>query len=130
MHGQDQATAPTGSPPPVVATTAPSQSRSDGHPPGPVMRVDFFLDPVGGWTCWIPRWPAEAQQSAEEHPTAWRQSRPGQRMLVGLLGRVGAWFGVCEQTPSGAWQRVHVPRRDPWEPGTRRPHSTVWSWWC
>jgi hypothetical protein len=93
------------------------------------MRVEFFVDPLSGWTCWIPRWPAEAQRSAEEDPTASPQRRPGQGVLVRLLGRVGAWFGVCEQTPSGAWWRVHAARRDPWEPGAQ--HSgTVWSWWC
>jgi hypothetical protein len=33
-------------------------------------------------------------------------------------------------TPSGRWRRLRVARHDPWEPGARRDHRTVWSWWC
>jgi hypothetical protein len=92
------------------------------------MRVEFFIDPASGWTGWIPRWPAEAGPRPDKDRTIAPRRPAGQSLVVRLLGRMGAWFGVCERTPSGAWQRVHVPRRDPWEPGTR--HSTVWSWWC
>jgi hypothetical protein len=94
------------------------------------MRVEFFIDPASGWTWWTPASLVEDEpRSAEQRTSAWR--RPAsQGLLVRLLGRVGALFGVCEQAPSGAWQRVHIPRRDPWEPSARRTHSTVWSWWC
>jgi hypothetical protein len=94
------------------------------------MRVELFIDPASGWPWWIPQWPAEAGSRADEDRTAVPQPPGGQGVLVRLLGRVGALFGVCEQAPSGAWQRVHIPRRDPWEPSARRTHSTVWSWWC
>jgi hypothetical protein len=40
------------------------------------------------------------------------------------------WLGVCERTPSGRWRRLRAAPRDPWEPGARRHHRTVWSWWC
>jgi hypothetical protein len=115
--------------PPAAPATAPSQRTADPHGPGEPVAVDFFVDPFSGWACWIPRWPAEAAAGAEEDATAGPRRASGQGLLVRLLGRVGAWFGVCEQTPSGAWRRVHVPRRDPWEPGARR-YRTVWSWWC
>jgi hypothetical protein len=94
------------------------------------MRAEFFLDPASGWTCWIPQWPAEAGPRADEDHTAAVRRPAGQGLVVRLLGRVGAWFGVCEQAPSGAWQRVHIPCRDPWEPNARRTHSSVWSGWC
>jgi hypothetical protein len=94
------------------------------------MRVEFFIDPASGWTWWTHASLVEDEpRSAEQRTSAWRRPA-GQGLLVRLLSRVGAWFGVCEQAPSGAWQRVHVPRRDPWEPSARRTHSTVWSWWC
>ena len=87
------------------------------------MRVEFFIDPASGWAWWIPQWPAEAGSRADEDRMAVRQPPAGQGVVVRLLGWVGARFGVC-------WQRVHIPRRDPWEPSARRTHSTVWSWWC
>ena len=83
------------------------------------MRVELFIDPVSGWSWWTPA------LLVEDDPP----SRPGARG-GSAAGRVGAWFGICEQTPSGVWQRVHVARRDPWEPGAQGSHSTVWSWWC
>ena len=93
------------------------------------MRVTYFIDPVSGWTWWTPQSPVEdGPPSREDHRGAQRPA--GQGLAVGLLGRVGAWFGICEQAPSGAWRRVRAARRDPWEPGARRSHSTVWSWWC
>jgi hypothetical protein len=94
------------------------------------MRVEFFIDPASGWTWWAPEAPVKGGPQTNEDRTAAPQPAAGQGLLVRLLGRVGAWFGVCEQAPSGAWQRVHVPRRDSWEPSARRTHSTVWSWWC
>jgi hypothetical protein len=94
------------------------------------MRVEFFIDPASGWTGWIPQRPAEAGPRPDKDRTATPRRPARQSLVVRLLGRVGAWFGVCEQTRSGAWQRVHIPRRDPWEPSARRTHSTVWSWWC
>jgi hypothetical protein len=94
------------------------------------MRVEFFIDPASGWTGWIPQWPAKAGPRPDKDRTAVPQPPASQGLLIRLLGRVGAWFGVCEQTQSGAWQRVRVPRQDPWEPSARHSHSTVWSWWC
>jgi hypothetical protein len=94
------------------------------------MRVELFIDPVSGWSWWAPALLVEDEPQADQEGTEARQRPAGQGLLVRLLGPVGAWYGVCEQTPSGAWQRVHVARRDPWEPGTRGSHCTVWSWWC
>jgi len=94
------------------------------------MRVTYFIDPVSGWTWWTPQSPVEdGPPSREDHRGA-SQRPAGQGLALGLLGRVGAWFGICEQAPSGAWRRVRAARRAPWEPGARRSHSTVWSWWC
>jgi hypothetical protein len=127
VHGHHQATAPAVSLPPATAATpsrGPSGDPKDAHG----VPMDFFVDPASGWTCWIPRWPTEAEAAANEGPTAARRPR-GQGLVVGLLGRVGAWFGIAEQTPSGGWRRVHVPRRDPWEPDARHSCNT-WSWWC
>jgi hypothetical protein len=94
------------------------------------MWVESFIDQASGWTLWTSPLLAETEPRAEEdHPGA-RQRPAGQGLLLRLLGRVGAWFGICEQTPSGAWHRLRAARRDPWEPGARRSHSTVWSWWC
>jgi hypothetical protein len=92
--------------------------------------VDLFMDPASGWTCWIPRSLVEGEPRVDEERMTAPQRPAGQGLTLRLLGRVGAWFGICEQAPSGAWRRVHVPRRDPWEPGAHRHHSTVWSWWC
>jgi hypothetical protein len=94
------------------------------------MRVEFFIDPASGWTGWIPQWPAEAGPSPDKERTAAPRRPAGQSLVVRLLGRVGARFGVRSQTPSGAWQRARTSRHDPWEPSARRTHSTVWSWWC
>jgi hypothetical protein len=91
--------------------------------------MDLFVDLASGWTSWVPRWPNGAEPAAEEGPTGAAKRPRGQGLVVGLLGRVGAWFGICEPSPSGGWRRVHVPRRDPWEPGARCTRS-VWSWRC
>jgi hypothetical protein len=92
------------------------------------MRVEFFIDPASGWTWWTSASLVEDEpRSGEQRTSAWRRPA-GQGLPLRLLGRVGAWFGVCEQTPSGAWRRLRATHRDPWEPGGR--HSTVWSWWC
>jgi hypothetical protein len=109
---------------PAAPATAPSQRIAESYGQGEPVAGDFFVDPFNGWACWIPRWP-EAKPEAAEAPMA----GPRRACDQGLLGRVGAWFGVCQQTPSGAWKRIHVPRRDPWEPGARR-YGTVWHWWC
>ena len=93
------------------------------------MRMEFFIDPASGWTGWITQWPAEAGPRPDKDRTAGPRRPAGQPLVVRPLGRVGTWCGVCSHTPSGAWQPVHVPRRDPWEPSARRTHSTVWSWW-
>jgi hypothetical protein len=92
------------------------------------MRVEFFVDPASGWTWWTPESLVEDGPRSDEEFAGAPRRPAGQGLVLRLLGRVGAWFGVCEQTPSGAWRRVRVARRDPWEPGVR--HSTVWSWWC
>jgi hypothetical protein len=89
------------------------------------MRVHFFLDPVSGWTCWIPQGTAEADPQADKDQPAALQGPAGRSLAVRLLCRVGSWFGVGEQAPS----RIPASRCDPWEPGTHR-HRTVWSWWC
>jgi hypothetical protein len=94
------------------------------------MRMILFMDPVSGWTWWTPPMPVEAELPGDEDPTDASACPAGQGPVVGLLGRVGAWLGVCEQTPSGGSRQLHVVRREPWEPGARRPHRTVWSWWC
>jgi hypothetical protein len=93
------------------------------------MRVELFMDPVSGWSWWAPGLLVEDEPRSPEERTSAIELPPVQP-LVRLLGRVGAWFGVCERTPEGAWRRVDVARRDPGEPGGRRSHSTVWSWWC
>jgi hypothetical protein len=94
------------------------------------MRVEVFIDPYSGWSWWTPVLPVEDEPRADQQRTEAVPRPAGQGLVLRLLGRVGAWFGVSEQTPEGAWQRVHVPRRDPWEPGARRHHNTVWHWWC
>jgi hypothetical protein len=124
-----QATALADTPPAATPASAPSQPHVDAPGPAMPVAVEFFLDPVSGWACWISRWPTDAEPGAEDGSLDGRRRQPGQGIAVRLLGRVGAWFGICEQTPPGAWQRVHVPRRDPWEPGAC-PSRTLWSWWC
>ncbi len=94
------------------------------------MRMIFFMDPVSGWIWWTPPLPVEAEPRGDGDPTGASRRPAGQAPVVRLLGRVGAWFGICEQIPSDGWRRLRVARRDPWEPGARRDHSTVWSWWC
>jgi hypothetical protein len=100
---------------PAAPATAPSQRIAESYGQGEPVAVDFFVDPFNGWACWIPRWP-EAKPEAAEAPMAGPR-RASSQGLVRLLGRVGAW------------KRIHVPRRDPWEPGARR-YGTVWHWWC
>jgi hypothetical protein len=92
------------------------------------MWVEFFVDPVSGWTRWTSPLLAETEPRADEDHTGATQRPARQGLLLRLLGRVGVWLGSCAQTPSGAWRRVRTGRRDPWDPGAR--HSTVWSWWC
>jgi hypothetical protein len=94
------------------------------------MRVEFFVDPASGWTWWTPGSLVEDGPRSEEQRTGawWRPA--GQGLVVRLLGRVGVWFGVCEQTPEGAWRRVHVPRRGPSDTAAVGRHRTIWSWWC
>jgi hypothetical protein len=75
------------------------------------MRVEVFIDPVSGWSWWTPALLVEGEPRADQECAEAGQRPAGQGLLVRLLGRVGAWFGVCEQTPSGAWQRVHGARR-------------------
>jgi hypothetical protein len=94
------------------------------------MRMVFFMDPVSGWAWWTPPLPVEAAPPGDGDPTGASPRRAGQGLVVRLLGRAGAWLGVREQTPSGRWRRLRVARRDAWEPGARRQHRTVWSWWC
>jgi hypothetical protein len=94
------------------------------------MRMIFFMDPVSGWIWWTPPLPVEAEPPGDGDSTGVSPRPAGQGLIVRLLGRAGAWFGICEQTPSGRWRRLRVARRDPWEPGARRHHCTVWSWWC
>jgi hypothetical protein len=93
VHGHHQA--PAVSLPPAAAATSsrgPAGDPKDAHG----VRMDFFVDPASGWTCWIPRWPIEAEPAANEGPTAARRPR-GQGLVVGLLGRVAGWFGIAEQ---------------------------------
>jgi hypothetical protein len=93
------------------------------------MRVEFFMDPASGWAWSTPGSLVEdGRPRSDEEPTGAPRRPAGQGLVQRLLGRLGAWFGVDEQTPSGAWRRLRVARRDPWDPGAR--HSTVWSWWC
>lgn len=96
------------------------------------MRGEIFIDsasgPAGGRTLWTSPSPAETELRADEDHAGVGLRPAGQGPLLRLRGRVGIWFGVCEQTPSGAWRRVRTGRRDPWDSGAR--HSTVWSWWC
>jgi hypothetical protein len=94
------------------------------------MWVEFFVDPVSAWTYRTSPLLAEIEPRADEGHTGAGQRPARQGLLVRLLGRMGAWFGVCEQAPSGAWQAVHIPRRDPSEPSARHTYGTVWSWWC
>ena len=94
------------------------------------MRVELFIDPVSGCTWWTPALLVEEEPRADQERTEARQGPAGQGLLVRLLGRVGAWFGVCQQSPSGAWQRVQVARRHPGEPAAQGSHRIVWSWWC
>ncbi len=94
------------------------------------MRVEVFIDPASGWTWWTPQPLVQAEPRADEDCTGYSQRPAGQGLLLRLAGRVGAWFGICEQTPSGGWRRLRAGHRDPWEPGARRHHSSVWSWWC
>lgn len=94
------------------------------------MRMIFFIDPVCGRIWWTPPLPVEAEPRGDGDPMGVSPRPAGQGLVVRLLGRVGAWFGICEQTPSGRWRRLRVARHDPWEPGARRDHRTAWSWWC
>jgi hypothetical protein len=94
------------------------------------MRVELFIDPVSGWSWWTPARLVEDEPQADQERTEARQGPAGQGLRLRLLGPVGAWFGVCQQSPSGAWQRVHVARRHPGEPAAQGSHRIVWSWWC
>jgi hypothetical protein len=94
------------------------------------MRVEFFIDPVSGWSWWTPASLVQDEARSDKERTEAGQRPAGQGLVLELLGRVGAWFGACEQTPSGAWRRAHASRRDAWEPGARRQHRSVSSWWC
>ncbi len=94
------------------------------------MRMILFMDPVSGWIWWTPPLPVEAEPPGDGDPLGAAPRPADQGLVVRLLGRVGAWFGICEQTPSGGWRRLRVERRDPWAPGARREHRTVWGWWC
>jgi hypothetical protein len=94
------------------------------------MRVEFFIDPVSGWNWWTPALLVEDEPRSDQEHTEALQRLAGQGLVLRLLGRVGAWSGVCERTPSGAWRRVRVGRPGPCEPGSRRRHRSVWSWWC
>jgi hypothetical protein len=91
------------------------------------MPGEIFIDPASGQTLWTSPLLAETKPRADEDHTGATQRPAHQGLLLRLLGR-GAWFGVCEQTLSGARRRVRTGRRDRWDPGAR--HSTVWSWWC
>jgi hypothetical protein len=93
------------------------------------MRVEFFIDPASGWTLWTSPSLVETEPPADKHHTGAAQRPTSQGLLLRLLGRVGAWFGMCAQIPSGVW-RVRPSRRDRWEPVARGNRSTVWSWWC
>lgn len=73
--------------------------------------MDLFVDLASGWTCWIPRWPAEGEPAADEGPAAATRRPRGQELVARLLGRVAAWLGISEPSPSGGWTRVHAPRR-------------------
>lgn len=64
------------------------------QPTAPVP-MDLFVDLASGWTCWIPRWPAEP--AAGEERVASARRRDGGR----LLGRLGAWLGA-HRWPCGA----------------------------
>lgn len=94
------------------------------------MRVIFLMDPVSGWTWWTPQSLVEDEPQSREDDRDASHRAAGQGLVLRLLGRAGTWFGICEQTRSGVWRRLRVARRDPWEPGIRRNHSSVWSWWC
>jgi hypothetical protein len=93
------------------------------------MRMIFFMDPVNGWR-WTPPLPVDAEPPGDGDPAGVPPRPAGQGLVVRLLGRVGTWLGIGEQTPSGRWRRLRATRPDPWEPGARRQHRTVWSWWC
>jgi hypothetical protein len=94
------------------------------------MRVEVFIDPVSGWSWWTPALLVEDEPQADQEHTEARQHPAGQGLLLRLLGRLGAWFGVFEQTPAGVWQRVQLARRHTGAPGPQGSHRTVWSWWC
>lgn len=87
MHHHHQATA-AGNPPAAAAAT-PSRRPADDRQDAEGLAMDLFVDLASGWTCWVPRWPNEAQPAAEEGPTAAAQHPRGQGLVVGLLGRVG-----------------------------------------
>jgi hypothetical protein len=82
------------------------------------MRVEFFIDPASGWCWWTSQSLVEDGPQTDEGGMAAPRRPADQRLALRLLGRVGAW------------RRIRTGRRDPWEPGARRNHSSVWSWWC
>jgi hypothetical protein len=94
------------------------------------MRVELFIDPVSGWSWWAPALLVEDEPRPDQEHAEARLRPAGQGSLGRPLGRVGAWFGVCEQTPEGAWKRVQVARRHPGQPGAQGGRRSVWSWWC
>jgi hypothetical protein len=94
------------------------------------MRVEVFIDPVSGWSWWTPASLVEDEPRADQEHTKARQRPARQGVLLRLLGRLGGWFGICEQTREGAWQRVHVAHRHPVAPAPQGSHRSVWSWWC
>jgi hypothetical protein len=76
---QHQATALADTPLVAIPTSAPSQPHVDAPGPAMPMAMEFFLDPVSGWACWIPRWPPDAELGAEDDSLDGRRRQAGNR---------------------------------------------------
>jgi hypothetical protein len=69
---------------------------------GTTERVVFLVDPASGWTWWTPPSPVEGEPQADQAHEGLSRRPAGRGLVPRLLGRVGAWLGIGERTPSGA----------------------------
>jgi hypothetical protein len=73
------------------------------------MRVELFIDPVSGWSWWAPALLVEDEPRADQERAEARQRPAGQGLLMRLLGRVSAWFGIASRPQRAPGSRSSWP---------------------